>query len=375
MVLPFLCTATSIHKDLTFVELLKYGMGPFEANLDIDIDLGTPITLEIPEQLDTLCVDNGLTAVTGGMPLGGSYSGTGVSDDGNGTSFTFDPAAAGPGLHLVTYSYDDGDCSGMFTDFIHVFDLPNVNFSALDDLTIEDGIQTGLGNGTPIGGIYNGPGVIDDGNGMTYTFNPELAGIGVHSLNYQYTDNNGCSAMQSDDVEVTTSLPVVWSRQLTAKKSSNKIKISFSTAQQINNSHFEIEHSKEGSNHKTIDRLEGEGNTTEETLYEFIHENPTRGTNYYRVKQVDYDGQYSYSNVASVIYGTDKVSVYPNPVNDLLTVNSPNGGSVAIYNQLGLVVGGYKLVGGQNEVDMSNMSDGIYLLKFFDGSVERLVKK
>jgi hypothetical protein len=42
--------------------------------------------------------------------------------------------------------------------------------------------------------------------------------------------------------------------------------------------------------------------------------------NYYRVKQVDYDGQYSYSNVASVEYRTDKVIVFPNPVTDKLRI-------------------------------------------------------
>jgi len=41
-------------------------------------------------------------------------------------SFTFDPAAAGPGLQLITYTVTGMGCDGMWTDFIHVFDLPIV---------------------------------------------------------------------------------------------------------------------------------------------------------------------------------------------------------------------------------------------------------
>lgn len=73
-------------------------------------------------------------------------------------------------------------------------------------------------------------------------------------------------------------------------------------------------------------------------------------------------------------YETDKVSVYPNPVTDLLTVNSPNGGNVAMYNHLGVKVSDYQLVEGKIEVDMSEMNRGVYLLKISDGSVKRVVK-
>ena len=73
-------------------------------------------------------------------------------------------------------------------------------------------------------------------------------------------------------------------------------------------------------------------------------------------------------------YDTDEISVYPNPVSDLLTVNSPNGGIVAMYNHLGVKVGDYQLVEGEIEVDMSEMNSGVYLLKFSDGSVKRVVK-
>jgi hypothetical protein len=142
--------------------------------------------------------------------------------------------------------------------------------------------------------------------------------------------------------------------------------ITFSTIQEINNSHFEIEHSQSGTTYQKIVKIEGEGNSNKEIDYEFIHDTPSFGINYYRVKQVDLDGQYSYSNVASLIYRTDEVNVYSNPVRDLLTVSLPRESSILIYNHLGQQIGKYQL---------TTMNSGLYLLKFSDGTVKRVIKR
>tara|TARA_R110002074_G_scaffold129577_1_gene270790 strand:+ start:4773 stop:12011 length:7239 start_codon:yes stop_codon:yes gene_type:complete len=155
--------------------------------------------------LADLCVDAGVQAgLGGGMPAGGVYSGPGVTDDGNGTTYSFDPAAAGVGVHTLTYTSGGGSAM----DDVEVFALPTVTFTALADLCIDAGVQVGLGGGSPNGGIYSGAGVTDDGNGMTYSFDPAAAGVGTHTLTYTFTDANGCTASASDDVEVFA-LPVV----------------------------------------------------------------------------------------------------------------------------------------------------------------------
>jgi len=78
-------------------------------------------------------------------------------------------------------------------DAVEVFALPVVTFTALADLCIDAGVQAGLGGGTSTGGTYSGTGVTDDGNGMTYSFDPATAGVGTHTITYNYTDGNGCS--------------------------------------------------------------------------------------------------------------------------------------------------------------------------------------
>jgi hypothetical protein len=140
-------------------------------------------------------------ALGGGMPIGGVYSGPGVTDDGNGATYTFDPAAAGAGQIEITYT-PPGDCAIAGSVMLEVYETPSVSFTAPDDLLITAGLQSGLGSGDPAGGEYSGPGVIDDGNGMTYDFNPMVAGVGVHTITYTFESADGCVNSASDDVEV-----------------------------------------------------------------------------------------------------------------------------------------------------------------------------
>ncbi|RED42934.1 putative secreted protein (Por secretion system target) [Winogradskyella eximia] len=79
---------------------------------------------------------------------------------------------------------------------------PTVTFTAPADLDEDAGVQTGLGGGLPTGGIYSGPGVTDDGNGLTYSFDPAVAGVDTHTLTYTFTNASGCTGSASDNVEV-----------------------------------------------------------------------------------------------------------------------------------------------------------------------------
>ncbi|WP_034062622.1 T9SS type A sorting domain-containing protein [Lacinutrix jangbogonensis] len=160
--------------------------------------------------LADLCLDSGIqTGLGSGTATGGIYSGSGVTDDANGMTYTFDPTTAGVGIHTLTYTFSDANgCSSSASDDVEVFGLPVVTFTALADLCIDSGVQSGLGSGTAIGGVYSGTGVTDDGNGMTYSFDPAAAGVGTHTITYNFTDGNSCSSSAPDDVEVFA-LPMV----------------------------------------------------------------------------------------------------------------------------------------------------------------------
>ncbi len=101
-------------------------------------------------------------------------------------------------------SADQGS-SASRTDGTEAFDTPTgvASFTAPLDLCINVGILTGQGGGTPFGGIYSGPGVTDDANGATYTFDPSVAGVGVHTITYEVLAG-ACSvpSTDSDTIEV-----------------------------------------------------------------------------------------------------------------------------------------------------------------------------
>ena len=106
---------------------------------------------------------------------------------------------------IVTNYTDNPSYTGFFE-----FSPPAETFNAPADLCANAGIQTGLSGGAPEGGVYSGPGVIDDGNGITYSFDPTLAGVGIHTINYDITDTNNCAVIASDTIEVLTSPSVTF---------------------------------------------------------------------------------------------------------------------------------------------------------------------
>tara|TARA_R110002072_G_scaffold23949_2_gene81992 strand:- start:110004 stop:113453 length:3450 start_codon:yes stop_codon:yes gene_type:complete len=90
-------------------------------------------------------------------------------------------------------------------DGVEAFDTPSgmAMFTAPNDVCASSDVLTGLGGGSPNGGVYSGPGVTDDGNGSTYSFDPVTAGVGVHTIMYEVMAGT-CSVASSatDDIEV-----------------------------------------------------------------------------------------------------------------------------------------------------------------------------
>lgn len=118
----------------------------------------------------------------------------------------------------------------------------------------------------------------------------------------------GC--VDSVEVAVVAVLPITYLKPLEVAQKQNIINLSRSIATQLNNVKYIIEHSKDGRNFLPIGKIAGDGTTNETKHYEYIHKSPSIGMNYYRIKQVDYDGKYSYSDIASVRYeGNSNINI------------------------------------------------------------------
>ncbi len=120
-------------------------------------------------------------------------------------------------------------------------------------------------------------------------------------------------------------LPVELTAYSGAINSDGQVVLNWTTATETNNSHFTIERSTNGLTFEEIGRVVGHGNATQQLSYSFSDVNPESGTNYYRLKQTDYNGHYEYIGMVAVevVMNTAGcvLSVYPNPCQGNCTVN------------------------------------------------------
>lgn len=140
------------------------------------------------------------------------------------------------------------------------------------------------------------------------------------------------------------------------------------TASELNNSGFEVEHSLNGIDFESIGWVNGNGTTNVPNTYNFVHENLSTGIQYYRLKQIDYDGVTTYSNIISLEYKSKaKVSIFPIPAQNTLNVNITMSDLQNV--QLSIIdVSGKKIktilnINANNQIDLSYMPSGSYFLQ------------
>ena len=150
--------------------------------------------------------------------------------------------------------------------------------------------------------------------------------------------------------------------------------IEWSTASELNNDHFEIERSADAINFHKIGTEKGAGNSTQILDYNYTDAGigNTVSSNalvYYRLKQVDFDGKFSYSDIKNVLFEPDaSTAIYPNPTQGDLTINytSPFEHEVAIrvIDILGAIVKETKVSASKGNqdilLDLHELANGHY---------------
>jgi hypothetical protein len=112
------------------------------------------------------------------------------------------------------------------------------------------------------------------------------------------------------------------------------VELKWSTATEIDNDFFTVEASRDGSNWTEILRQKGAGTTHQFTSYIDFDKNPYDGINYYRLKQTDFNGDYTYSKTIAINIQSSNdntVIAFPSPVNDILNISSPGISFEEIY--------------------------------------------
>jgi hypothetical protein len=167
--------------------------------------------------------------------------------------------------------------------------------------------------------------------------------------------------------------------------------LNWATASEINNDHFDVERSSDAETWAKIGQVKGAGTTEVQTDYSFTDQEPLSGINYYRLKQVDVDGNFEYTNITDVTFdgstgGSDKsastLSVYPNPLNQssqlniALTSTTDNINEVSIVNEVGQVVYSTLLPQIQNyQVVGLNLPSGVYIVTVHTQSNTQLTSR
>ncbi len=199
-----------------------------------------------------------------------------------------------------------------------------------------------------------------------------LTAGGAHVL-YIRSKQNPWSINSAVSFSVTGALPVTW-RYITAELQNKNGLVKWGTAQEINTKHFIIEHGADGIHFLPLGLQNAAGNSSAQTNYVFQHYNLPAGINYYRIKQVDNNGLFSYSATVSLINkaGVKNSFVTPNPALNYCTITFSRPAEktiLYIINAKGQLIKTIAIADGktQQQLDVSGISAGVYTVKISSG--------
>ncbi len=229
------------------------------------------------------------------------------------------------------------------------------------------------------------------GSGNTGSGTVSVSGLtGSNTLKVRVcADSNTASSGEShsiDNIDVPEANVLVLPIELmsfTANKREDEVQLNWTTATELNNEKFQIEHSTDGKSFDKIGEIKGSINTISPTDYSFSHGQPTNGYNYYRLKQVDVNGQYEYSGIVSANIETtykDIGSFYPNPSSNGLVNLEYNSRSnselvLSIYSVSGnfITTKSIPVIKGINDlnINLTDLTNGLYLIKVDSGAMSK----
>lgn len=209
-------------------------------------------------------------------------------------------------------------------------------------------------------------------NGTNYFFDGTVDDLQIY--NYVLTD-----AEVIDLYNATLPVNLV---SFTAKAQNNAAVLNWQTASETNNSHFTVKHSTNGVDFVTLGNIAAKG--ANGASYQYIHNKPVNGTNYYQLLQVDLDGKTTDLGVKAINFGlpTSDIRLYPNPTTNQANVNFAQGTfhSAKLVNVNGQVLQTATIGKTQQTVTFSLVKhpNGVYFIKLQgnnQNSVQKVIKQ
>jgi hypothetical protein len=277
-----------------------------------------------------------------------------------------------PGIVIVTYS-----------------DLDPLNYPLLGtnsglDIEIKDGSGPGTGhdqfvkdNGLVLKGTLT---VTETGSVPDGTYAIVLVTSGSISGNF---DN--IILPPNYTITITTSIVLVTKAStlpvkvvnFAARKIDNTVKLSWQTASENNSDHFVIERSKPNGAFIKIGEVNAAGTSNQLLDYQFIDNQPDKGYNLYRLRQVDKDNKFEYSLVRWVKFDDkkDELYVFPTTTTATVFIQSNEKTIVELYDLHGIRLVAKEIIN-NDQVDLSKYAAGVYVLRNTkDGKSYKIIKR
>ena len=169
----------------------------------------------------------------------------------------------------------------------------------------------------------------------------------------------------SGDVPVTLPVKLI---DFTAKTSAREVLLNWKTASEMNSEKFLIERSIDGKLFENIGMVASKGTTNNSSTYSYIDDKAIKGYNYYRLKQLDFNGDFEYSEIRTVKFdlmlAAEKLVIYPNPVTKYFKIaNAESAATVGeIYDFSGKQLA--RINGAENEFSLpASLNNGWYVVK------------
>lgn len=208
---------------------------------------------------------------------------------------------------------------------------------------------------------------VNVGTEMATSSNIEIANLAMatshNKLYFVYHNVQGHVFARSFDA--SSILPITL-QSFTAAKEKNSSLLKWATGHEENNHHFEVQHSVDGVNFKTIATVASKGNTPTGHQYGFTHALPVKGINYYRLKQVDKNGSFSLSNMVNVVFDQTAIAIniFPNPVKDILHLQHsiPDVKEVILKDVTGRTIKQIRTNALSVDIPVHDLPQGTYLI-------------
>lgn len=251
--------------------------------------------------------------------------------------------------------------------------LGTANFNALQGGALQTAITiNGTSNGVTVTNLGITKGDLTNPNGNPFrirTDNDIFGGGGsfTGTVTFNFSGASGFTDITCN--YVAGILPVMYAR-FNAEKQAKTALLSWTTGSEINNDYFVIERSNDNKDYIAIGEIKGAGNSADFVDYRFTDENPTKGMNYYRLRQVDFDGTENMSAVKLVQidnHGKSTLTVYPTFTNNNVTIDLTDYHEAELNAEIlsvsGVSIRTLTLSGAtKSTVNVADLTPGLYLM-------------